>query len=345
MRLLCTRENTVVVLPRERVRRFYQPGWHTFEEQDWPHVQLTNIYGMCWRRPTWDERRPGDVVLLVRDGGLGDLLMLTPTLRHLAGEGLRVRLVCYECWSRVFDGNPNVERVTGTVAYPGGTAPSYDCDFHFELCNALESYGDPVLAPMPRIDRFLWTICGQVPPDKHLDFQLDPEGQAEADALLAPLEGRPFAALCARSHATGDRAWLPEYVPEFVRLMAEAGMATVRAGFRFPEAFDVDGVLDLRGCTPDLHTLAGVLNRAAVVVSPDTGTLHLGAALSQPVLGLFTDEPMMYRVTPYYDTLIALHCGSKGDLTPERVVRQALRARDRQAAAGAGPEYVHAEVA
>jgi len=45
-------------------------------------------------------------------------------------------------------------------------------------------------------------------------------------------------------------------------------------------------VLDLAGKT-DLIELAAVLSRAALVVSVDTGPMHLAAALGRPVVAVF----------------------------------------------------------
>jgi heptosyltransferase-2 len=58
---------------------------------------------------------------------------------------------------------------------------------------------------------------------------------------------------------------------------------------RAPEA--VSGVVDLVGHT-SLGALAGVLARAAVCVSNDSGGMHLASALGRPVVAIFgpTDE-------------------------------------------------------
>ena len=47
------------------------------------------------------------------------------------------------------------------------------------------------------------------------------------------------------------------------------------------------GLIRLAGRTPDLLTLTGVLAQADLVVSNDTGPMHVAAALGAPTLALF----------------------------------------------------------
>ena len=57
-------------------------------------------------------------------------------------------------------------------------------------------------------------------------------------------------------------------------------------------------VIDLMGKT-DLPTLAGVLANARLVVSGDTGTLHLATAVGAPVLALFMGPAVAHETGPY----------------------------------------------
>jgi ADP-heptose:LPS heptosyltransferase len=75
----------------------------------------------------------------------------------------------------------------------------------------------------------------------------------------------------------------------------------------------------------DLHELAAILRRSALMVANDTGPLHLAAALGTPSLGLF-GPTRAERNGPY-----GVHCrgvqspdGTMGGLDPQRAVEAAL---------------------
>jgi len=286
MRLYNRYANVVVVLPRERIRRYYQPGWHRFAAEDIPFVAMTNHQGDNWRPPTWAEARPGDTALVIRDAGLGDLLRLTPTLREIANRGLKVTLATYAKFTDLFWGNPHVHELR---SFPESTHPSFSqlaADFTFDLLFAVDSYEDPALRLESRIDRFGVKVMGYPPADKSLVYVQQPEAQHYADQLLAPLEGRPFVVFSSRSWADNLRGWLPEYYEPCARLLAEAGYISVYVGA--PLDRNGECFYDLRGRTSgSCQQLGGILNRAQAIVSPDTGTLHLAEALGKPTVGLF----------------------------------------------------------
>ncbi len=286
MRVYCKYPNTVVVLPRERVRRYYQPGWHRIDPQDWPFLQMNNHQGDNWQRASWANAASGDVALVVRDAGLGDLLRLTPTLREVAQKGVKIVLATYAKFMDLFQGNPHVWK---QLSFPEATHPNFseqDVDYTFDLSFAVDSYEDPATRLESRIDRFGIKVLGHAPADKSLVFVQDPEAQQYADDLLSPLEGRPFIAFSSRSWANWLRGWLPEYYAPTAHLLAKAGYVSVYVGPLGAES--ENGFYDLRGRTAgSCQQLAGILNRATALISPDTGTLHMGEAVGVPTVGLF----------------------------------------------------------
>jgi ADP-heptose:LPS heptosyltransferase len=69
------------------------------------------------------------------------------------------------------------------------------------------------------------------------------------------------------------------------------------------------GATDLTGRT-DLRRLAGVLALADLVVSTDTGVMHLAAALGRPVVSLF-GPTAPWRTGPYGQENRALRIGAE----------------------------------
>jgi lipopolysaccharide heptosyltransferase I len=79
--------------------------------------------------------------------------------------------------------------------------------------------------------------------------------------------------------------------------------------------------LDLTGATT-LAELVALLDRCALHLAPDTGTLHLAAALRRPVLGIYGPTPA-WRLGPYGQPQGALqHAGACGVGCPRLCVRR-----------------------
>lgn len=98
------------------------------------------------------------------------------------------------------------------------------------------------------------------------------------------------------------RAWSPGRCAETVRELTAAGhrvVVTGGPGERDLTAYVAgENGLDLGGRT-DAPTLAGVLARAAAVVTGNTGPAHLAAAVATPVVSLFAPVVPAERWRPY----------------------------------------------
>ena len=140
---------------------------------------------------------------------------------------------------------------------------------------------------------------------------LDPCRFSEADLarvaeLLAAREldpGTPFAVLNPNAGSLSlERRWPAPRFAELARRLARedrlavvlVGSASEREHTRGVRTLAGREVIDLAG---ELSTaeLAALLSRASVVVSNDSGPMHLAAALGAPTVGLFGPEtPLMY---------------------------------------------------
>ncbi|WP_108249926.1 glycosyltransferase family 9 protein [Planctomonas deserti] len=102
--------------------------------------------------------------------------------------------------------------------------------------------------------------------------------------------------------AVPARAWPADSARDLVRLLVARGdtvVVTGGPGERELTEHVADGIaLDLGGRT-DLPTLAGVLERATVVVAGNTGPAHLAAAVGTPIVSLFSPVVPAIRWAPY----------------------------------------------
>ena len=128
---------------------------------------------------------------------------------------------------------------------------------------------------------------------------LPPESRrAGAEALSAAgWDGvKPIVALAPGAAYGGAKRWPPEYFAELARGFADDGIVSVIVGSSAdaPTAAEIVGaaghrrsaILDLVGRT-DVATLAGALAHARVIVSNDSGAVHLAAAVGVPVTAVF----------------------------------------------------------
>lgn len=151
-----------------------------------------------------------------------------------------------------------------------------------------------------------------------LEDGLDPRRAAAAPALILPEQARlgaarllsggldagvtdpaPRQARWIALHPGGDRAikiWAPDRFVELARRLAARGPArfVITGGPGDRAVADAVAsalsralpVVNLAG-RADLLTLAAVLERSAILVTGDTGPMHLAAAVGTPVVGIF----------------------------------------------------------
>ena len=122
-------------------------------------------------------------------------------------------------------------------------------------------------------------------------FPPDPRAEAWAEARVAEWGGAPI--VLAIGASKPKNRWPAERFGRLARSLAPAGWPLVLAGG--PGDREAGGlalaqageeVHDLVGRT-DLHQLIALLGRARLVVSADSGPMHLAAAQERPVVALF----------------------------------------------------------
>jgi len=129
------------------------------------------------------------------------------------------------------------------------------------------------------------------PAAPRFDLTLTAEEHARVDALLAAVAG-PFAALFLGS-TWPSRLWLAESFARVADGLAARGLASVLIGGGDTLALAAElargtgaAVLDLAGRTT-LRESVGVLARARLAIGPDSGPMHLAAAVGTPVISLW----------------------------------------------------------
>jgi heptosyltransferase-2 len=118
-----------------------------------------------------------------------------------------------------------------------------------------------------------------------------------ADHLLTRLGRRrdtPLVALEPGARYGPAKCWPPERFGELARALLAHGCDVITVGTAATRPVEDEvarlagpGLLRAAGKTDDLGALIGLLSRARLLVTNDTGPMHLAAALGTPVLALF----------------------------------------------------------
>ncbi len=164
------------------------------------------------------------------------------------------------------------------------------------------------------VDYYRWMAGGGWGPERLL-YEVEEEGRRRARALLseAGLDGeRPLVALQTGA-SRESRQWPAESFAELARRLVAAGfrIAIVGGGADRERAAALveaagPGVASLCGRT-DLQTLGALLERTRVLVTGDTGPMHMAAAVGTPVVALFFGPALPFDTGPYGRDHLLLH--------------------------------------
>lgn len=139
-----------------------------------------------------------------------------------------------------------------------------------------------------------------LPPPEHIGLQVGEQAQAQADALMAAHGIRP-GFTCIVPYAAGDVDGQDKRWPAFADFTRQLAARNDRQIVTCPgpgeegiARNDHPGAVCLPGVKLDVYL--GLLKRAALVVSNDTGPAHMAAAVGTPVLStLGPTKPHQWR--------------------------------------------------
>jgi heptosyltransferase I len=144
---------------------------------------------------------------------------------------------------------------------------------------------------------------------------------------------RPAAAIVVGT-SKAEKDWMPERWAEVVdRLHADYGLRAVLVGGRSPRELHAAEVIErlashkpVNALGSGLRNLVSILDGSALVLSPDTGPLHMAVALDRPVISLI-GYMNPNRVGPYrrYRDLMIDAFGDPGEIYPVSMEKRAGR--------------------
>jgi heptosyltransferase II len=167
-------------------------------------------------------------------------------------------------------------------------------------------------------------------------------------SLAPPSDARPVAILCPGAEYGPAKRWPAEYFADLSVKLGQAGFTVWLMGSTADQSVS-QAILEARpGCAldlcgrTDLASAIDLLAVANVVISNDSGLMHIAAALERPLVALFgssspkhtpprsADARIQYlgiECSPCYERVCPLgHFRCMRELTPERIFGEALAA-------------------
>lgn len=236
---------------------------------------------------------PSGSFLVEREGGLGDVVMLTPILAELHRRGHYVCLATHAAYMPLFAAHPEIDQVIDIGAQPWPRSDmAVDLRWKVDMPG-----GHPWFFTHHRLD--LWVEI--IRRETGMDFSVTdrrprifvPPGAR--DRVTEWLPRRPYAVVNVAA-SSGNRTY-----PKMAEVARQLGLwMPVVAIHTHPWSQAPAGVIDLGGML-DVAGMAAVIERAAVVVGPDSGPIHVAGALGTPFVGLFGPIDPALRLADYSD--------------------------------------------
>jgi lipopolysaccharide heptosyltransferase II len=262
-------------------------------------------------------------VLVLRPGGIGDAVLLVPTLLALKEQHPQVRItvLAERRNAAAFALCPAVDRVLhydrpsellqalrgrydlvidteqwhrlSALVARCATAPfsvGFATNERRRLFNCAIPYSHELYEAASFLNLLAPLGLTQLPPARFPFLEVPEQAARRAEQLLAPVAARPFAVIFPGA-SIAERRWGGVRFQQVAQHLALSGYAVVVVGGGDDSAegeviVRACGGLNLAGKTSLVET-AAVLARSALLISGDSGVLHIAVGLGIPTVSLF----------------------------------------------------------
>ena len=285
-----------VGVPGSRRYRFYRGTPEPIDcEHDYNHLIKTKYVYDPYKTiheiapATLQKLRPGQEVLIIRDIGLGDIIIVAAVVREL--------VKVYPHLKFSFATNSNHRALFDDCPW---------CHEHFQISRmrgtwnaALDLRGfaerSSLKLEVDRIDIYAKNLLGRTLAEYDLELpHLKPEENRRGFDIIKGVPG-PRVIMTVSSVTTGMRSYPPDQVKEAIAALRQADYSVVLV---HPDRVEWDCDLNLTGAL-DVRQLAAVVKAADAVVTPDTGLVHLSEGMHTPHVDLFSTWRPELRTSHY----------------------------------------------
>ncbi len=255
-------------------------------------------------------------ILIQRIGGIGDLIMLTPTLRELKKiyPEADITFATKPEHIPVLAGLPYLSKV---ISFSEVHLDNYESTIDLrhkvespEVGGTLSTF---LYKTVNRIDMFGRLLEMELL-DKKVDVALDKDKVKNAKDLVK--YNNKFEYLGIQVSTTSNtRTIPPEYIPELVKKFSKKGRKIVLIGrteFGHGRKSPIDfssikgrNVINLADKTMDVGDMIALFSLMNYIIAPDSAAIHVAGALGIPCIALFGNIDPDIR-TRYYPTVISM---------------------------------------
>jgi ADP-heptose:LPS heptosyltransferase len=250
-------------------------------------------------------------LFLIREGGAGDLLFLTPAMKYLKEKysGVKIFQGCMPVYSSLFNNHKYIDAVFPHIfPYEDFIKADYFCTFEgiiegskeAEVTNAYDLFINRLGIPLSEIpvkipnfvvsdkvkDYWKMVLNGQFT-DKNIGFQL------RASSPIRTLPPQLNAEIIKKLTDKGFKVFLLE------------SMDRKNDTARFINHFQLQNVVDCSPYSDNFERLAGIISLMDLFVGPDSSGNHLAAGLNIPLVGLFGPFRSALRLK-YYKNAVGI---------------------------------------
>jgi len=249
-----------------------------------PYKQLNEIGPEAMKH-----MRPGAEVIVIRNIGMGDVILLAAVIRELAKAYpyLRISFATTSRHGPLFEGVSWITQVYQISSMRG----------HFPAVLDLRGFAErhPEKYDFERIDIYARYLLGHVPDEYVFDVPtVHEEERTVARQMLADLP-RPWILFAIHSMTTHLRSLPADQTTAVTAELMDRGASIIYTNLHpidWPCSLNLTGMLNVR-------QLAALVDVADCVISPDTGLYHLAEAVGTPHVDLFSTWPPNRRVGHY----------------------------------------------
>lgn len=252
--------------------------------------------------------RTAERVLIVRSGGIGDILFCTtvPKFIKRVNPNCKITFATFPRHARCVHYNPDIDEVIEIPPENEWTRWDHLINLNgfFENVNVsrenLKNQFDIHRITILR-NHMLVTEEGNVDAPKWSNdttYVVTEFDRQQASKLLEGFWNEPYVAIATR--ASEPTRSHPDN-PGIVKRFAAAGINIVILSNHSADEFIAgEHILNLTHKT-DIGSMGAIIERAALVISPDTGPLHMAGALGKKIVTFFNSFPPFTRVKFYKD--------------------------------------------
>ena len=211
------------------------------------------------------------------------MLLITPVLEALRHKYPRDEIIVSTCFPELLQGNPYIDgAVKSSIPLPG-----FDETLVLEYETCPDAHVVDAYARIARV-----SVVDRTP-----QFSLNHDDRTAAIGMLGEAGIRLYERFCViattANYDLDVRNWPMERFEAVAKALEPEGLRVVVLGQR-PEPAIEFGV-DLRGGTK-LRVAAAIIEKCALMVTVDSGLMHLGYAFRRPVIALFGSTDPEKRV-------------------------------------------------